>query len=271
MPIQILGSVQIQAGPKVQAPSPRLARMVLGILALNANQPVSREGLIDALWDAQPPKSAATNLRGYIAGLRALIANLRLPGVSLEAHSSGYLLRADSSALDSLRFDALFTEGRRHLDAGRLEAAAERFRNALALWRGPVLDGLWIPDAVQPAAHALALKRQDALEDGVEARLALGLHRELAVELAGWVSQFPLSERLCGQLMLALYRSGRQVEALAVYRSLQKRLDEELGVTPFIAIQRLHRRILRADTDLLVLTSPESFHQNNTRIHPALI
>jgi DNA-binding SARP family transcriptional activator len=251
MPIQILGSVQIQSGSTVQVPSPRLARMLLGILALNANRSISRESLIDALWGAHPPKSAATNLRGYLARLRGLTAGSGLSGVSIEAHSNGYSLHAEPYALDSLWFDVLSSEARRHLDGGRPEAAADRFARALALWRGPVLDGLCIPEAVQPAAQALALKRQDALEDSIEARLALGQHRELAVELAGWVAQFPMSERLSGQLMLALYRAGRQVEALAAYRSLLKRLDDELGVTPFIEIQTLYRRILRADPDLL--------------------
>lgn len=252
MPIQILGSLQIQAGSTSQVPSPRLARVLLGTLALSANQPVSRESLIDALWRAQPPKSAATNLRGYVACLRAVISHSGLSGVSVDAHATGYFLHAEPHALDSLSFDVLFTEGRRHLEGGRLEAAAERLACALALWRGPVLDGLCIPEAVQPAAHALGLKRQDALEDSIEVRLALGQHRELVVELSGWVAQFPMSERLCGQLMLALYRSGRQVEALAVYRALLQRLDDELGVTPFIDIQVLYRRILRADADLLL-------------------
>ncbi len=270
MPIQILGSLRIQSDSGVQMPSPRLARMLLGILSLSANQPVSRECLIDGLWGAQPPKSAATNLRGYMASLRGLITVSGLSGVSVGAHSTGYLLQADPYALDSLWFDLLFAEGRRHLDGGRSEAAAERFACALALWRGPVLDGLCIPEAVQPAAHALALKRQDALEDSIEARLTLGQHRELAVELAGWVAQFPLSERLSGQLMLALYRSGRQVEALGVYRSLLKRLDDELGVTPFIDIQELYRRILRADPDLLLPWSITSLRDQRSLSLPAL-
>ena len=259
MPIQILGSVQIQSGATVRVPTPRLARVLLGTLALKANQPVSRESLIDALWSGRPPKSAATNLRGYLAGLRGVLAVSGLAGATVGAHSSGYCLHAEADALDSLRFDALFSEGRRHLEGGRPEVAADRFACALALWRGPVLDGLCIPEVVQPVAHALALKRQDALEDSIEARLALRQHRELAVELAGLVAQFPMSERLCGLLMLALYRSGRQVEALAAYRSLAKRLDEELGVTPFIDIQSLYRRILRADPDLMVHSPVNSF------------
>ena len=250
--IQILGPVQIQSGSVRQSPSPRLARLLLGVLALGANRPISRESLIDSLWGAQPPMSASTNLRGYLAGLRSLIADSGVPGVSIDTQSTGYVLHAEPFALDSLRFEALFTEGRRHLAGDRPEAAAQRLACALALWRGPVLDGLRIPEAVQPAAHALALKRQDAIEDSVEARLTLGRHRELVVELAGWVAQFPMSERLCGLLMLALYRSGRQVEALAVYRALVRRLDDELGVMPFVEIQLLYQRILRADPGLLV-------------------
>lgn len=253
MVVQILGPVQIQRAPDVLVPSPRLARILLGTLALRANSTVSTAWVVDALWGDRAPKSAGANLRGYLAELRRLLDAGRLTGVAIDTGPAGYLLRAEPGAIDALLFDSLVSEGRQLLAEGRYEPAADRLTRALALWRGPVLDGDGVPETLQPEVQVLGIKREDALEDSIEARLALGQHRELSVELAGLVAQRPLRERLCGQLMLALYRSGRQVEALTAYQALRARLDDELGVAPFAEIQALHRRMLRADPDLQLL------------------
>ena len=147
-------------------------------------------------------------------------------------------------------FDALALEGRRLLNAGQYQSAAERLTRAVSLWRGPVLEGLAVPEPLQPEVCALEVKRADAVEDSVDAQLALGRHRELVPELTMFLAQWPLRERLSGQLMLALCRSGRQIEALAVYQSLCIRLDQELGIAPNAELRVLHHQILRADPDL---------------------
>ncbi|MGI8668059.1 MAG: AfsR/SARP family transcriptional regulator [Jatrophihabitans sp.] len=254
MSVQILGPVQVLRGDELRVPSPRLARLLLGSLALRANRTVSVAWVKDALWSDRPPKSAAANLRGYLAGLRRLLPPARSSGLSIDSGPAGYCLHAEPDALDALLFDCLLSDGRRLLLDGEYPAAAERLTRALALWRGPVLDGITVPESLQPDVHVLEIKRQDAIEDCVQARLSLGQHRELVSELTMLVAQGPLRERLCGQLMLALCRSGRQVEALAAYQALRKRLDDELGVLPAAEIQALYRRVLRADPDLQVIT-----------------
>jgi DNA-binding SARP family transcriptional activator len=253
--VQILGPVQVQHGASLLVPSPRLARLLLGTLALRANQTVSSEWVRDALWSDRAPKSAAANLRGYLAELRRLVARADPDGIVIDTGPTGYRLRARPDQLDALLFDSLLSDGKRLLTEGEYEAAAERLGRAVRLWRGPVLDGIGVPDSLQPEVCVLEIKRQDAIEDWVQARLALGQHRELIVELTLLVAQWPLRERLCGQLMVALCRSGHQVEALAAYQALRARLDEELGVAPSADVQVLYRRMLQADPDLRVTAS----------------
>jgi DNA-binding SARP family transcriptional activator len=248
--VSILGPVRIQHGVRAVAPTPRLARVLLGILALRANAELSVEWLQHALWADNAPRSAAANLRGYLAELRRLLLPAGPAGVSIVTSPSGYCLRAVPEALDVLLFASLAADGRRLLNAGHHQAAADRLTRALALWRGPVLQGVPVPESIQPEVQVLEVKRLDAVEDSVEARLALGRHRELVAELTMFLAQWPLRERLAGQLMLALCRSGRQVEALSVYQSLRVRLDDELGVMPNAELQLLHRRVLQADPGL---------------------
>jgi SARP family transcriptional regulator, regulator of embCAB operon len=248
--VQILGPVRLQHGARAVSPTPRLARVLLGILALRANAELSVDWLRYALWADSAPKSAAANLRGYLAELRRLLLTAGPAGVRIETSPSGYCLRAVPEALDVLLFDSLVADGRRLLNGGHHQAAADRLTRALVLWRGPVLEGIQIPEPIQPEVQVLEVKRLDAIEDSVEARLALGRHRELVAELTLFLAQWPLRERLAGQLMLALCRSGRQVEALSVYQSMRARLDEELGVVPNAELQQLHRRVLQADPSL---------------------
>jgi len=247
--IQILGSVRIQSGSELLSPSPKLARTLLGILAIRANTTVSPGWVCDALWGDRAPRSAASNLRSYLAELRRVIGRARLP-VEIDGGAAGYSLHAAPESLDSLLFESWTARGRTMLAAGQHAAAADLFTRAVRLWRGPVLDATVVPEAVRPEVEALNVKRLNAIEDGIEAGLALGRHRALVGELTDLVIRWPLRERLCGQLMLALYRSGQQVEALHAYQALRRRMDEELGVAPFTEIQALHRRILRADVAL---------------------
>ncbi|MEO6700839.1 MAG: AfsR/SARP family transcriptional regulator [Jatrophihabitantaceae bacterium] len=246
--VQILGHVQVLSGKDLVLPSPRLARLLLGSLALRANRTIGHDQLRYVLWGDRVPKSAAANLRGYLAELRRLLRSAT--GITLETDPTGLRLSAVPEAVDVLLFDSLATEGHRLLSEGRAEPASERLGQALSLWRGPVMDAMVVPEPLQAEAQVLELKRQDAVEGSVDARLALGRHRELIVELTLHVAQWPLRERLCGQLMLALCRSGRQVEALSAYQALRARLDEDLGVMPNADLQLLYRRMLRADPNL---------------------
>ncbi|HEU5270487.1 MAG TPA: AfsR/SARP family transcriptional regulator [Jatrophihabitans sp.] len=149
--------------------------------------------------------------------------------------------------MDALLFDQLAGQGRALLTAGDHAGAGDRFSRALALWRGPAFAGEVVPEPMQPDIAVLEMKRQDVLEDAIEARLALGEHRELACELTVLVAQWPLRERLAGQLMLALCRGGRRIEALSAYHELRRQLAEELGVVPSAEIQQLYHRVLEAD------------------------
>ncbi len=257
MEIRILGPVEIRRGTGVGVPARRMARVLLGVLALRANTAVSVDWIVDALWDGRPPRSAAANLRSYLADLRRLVDHNGPDGVRIDSGSGGRLvLRIDTPALDTLRFYRLVAEGRGSLSDGRHAAAAQELTQALGLWRGSVLDGLEMPDALQPDMRVLEDARLDALEDCIDARLALAQHTELAAELGALVTRHTLRERLWRQLMLALYRTGRQADALAAYLHLRAVLDDELGVSPTPTTQHLHQQILTADPALHLPTHP---------------
>lgn len=250
MPVEVLGPIQLRRGAVVTVPTPRMARLLLGTLALRANRTVSVEAIAVILWNGRPPASAAANLRNYLARLRRLFAADAAGGLTLAGSRAGYRLHADGNAIDAARFSALAAEGRALLNARDHRAAGDRLTRALELWQGAIFAGDPIPEPLQPDVTALEMRRQDAVEDLVEVRLALGEHRELCPELVVLTDHSPLRERLSSQLMLALYRSGRQGESLAAYRRLRKRLGEELGVGPTPPTEHLHRQILRADPTL---------------------
>lgn len=250
MLVEILGPIQLRRGSTVVAPTPRMARLLLGTLALRANRIVTTETIGSVLWDGRPPASAAANLRGYLAQLRRLFGADAGKGATLAAGRAGYRLHTRDSGVDATQFGALSSEGRTFLNARDYPAAGDRLTRALELWQGSVFAGDPVPEPLQPEVTALEMRRQDALEDLIEVRLALGEHRELAPELVVLTHQLPLRERLSSQLMLALYRSGRQGESLAAYRRLRNRLGEELGVNPTPQIEQLHHRILQADPSL---------------------
>ncbi|MEV8097708.1 BTAD domain-containing putative transcriptional regulator [Kitasatospora sp. NPDC085879] len=250
MQLRVLGPLETHSGDRVLPPPRRLARVFLGTVALRANTATPADLLTDALWPDAPPRSAAANLRQYAADLRRLLAAAAPHGPALRSAGGSYTLTAGPDGLDALAFTALASAGRRALAEGRADAAAEAFTRALGLWRGPVLAGLPVPPAVQEQARALEDARIGALEDHVDARLALGRHADLVGELHGLVREHGLRERLWCQLILALYRCGRQHEALDAYQRLYGLLDEELGVSPGPAGRELHRRILRGDPAL---------------------
>ncbi|MGX7824620.1 BTAD domain-containing putative transcriptional regulator [Actinokineospora sp. 24-640] len=243
MRYRVLGPLEVGGGTPL--PNRRKQRLLLALLLVNANAVVRTGTLLEALWDGDRPASAGANLQSYVAGLRQVLGRERL-----ETRRGGYLLRVAEGELDAEVFTGLVEAGSRLLKAGEPAAAAERLSAALELWRGPILDGLPLVGALHSEAGRLDDLRADAFEDRVEARLDLGEHSEAVVELRALTTRHPFRERLWGQLMLALYRCGRQDEALAAYQRMRRVFVDELGIEPGSEARRTHQRILAADPTL---------------------
>jgi DNA-binding SARP family transcriptional activator/DNA-binding beta-propeller fold protein YncE len=240
MEFRILGPLEVREEGRVLRLGGSKQRTLLASLLLHANDVVSRDRLIDELWGASPPDTAPTALQVHVSQLRkALGRDLIL------TQPPGYLIRVSDGELDLHRFERLVATARGEAPA----QAARLLREGLALWRGAPLAEL--DDSFARAERArLEEQRLAALEQRVEAELALGRHAELVPELVGLVREQPPRERLRGQLMLALYRCGRQADALEVYRSGRRLLDEELGLKPDDELQRLEKAILNHDPSL---------------------
>jgi DNA-binding SARP family transcriptional activator len=253
MEFRILGPLEVlEEGRSLPLGGPR-QRAVLAVLLLRANEVVSSERLIHELWAEEPPKTADATLRVYVSQLRKVLE----PGGSaaggrqvIESRAGGYLVRLGVDDLDLTRFERLFGQGREALAAGDAATAATTLREALALWRGSALTDFAYETFAQAPIARLEEMRLAALELRVEADLALGRHAELAGELETAVRDHPFRENLCRQLMLALYRSGRQAEALAAYQTARRALSEQLGIDPSVALQELERSILRQERAL---------------------
>ncbi len=240
----LLGPLEVRHG---RAPIPLGApvpRALMARLLLDANRPVAVDRLVDDLWGEDFPPTAVKMVQIYVSGLRKV-----LPAGTLVTRSPGYAVEISPGALDLVRFDGLRNEGRAALAGGSAAEAADRLREALALWRGPALAEFDAPFAGIEAGRLEEL-RLACLEDRIDADLALGGHAVLSGELDALVARHPLRERLHGHLMLALYRSGRQAEALAGYRQLRHMLSTELGIEPSPALRALERRILQHDPSL---------------------
>ena len=213
-------------------------RSLLALLLLHANEVVGTERLIDELWGAAPPATVAKSIHVYVSRLRKELGDERLV-----TRSPGYLLRVEPEELDLKRFEALLAEAR----DGDTDAAttARTLRQALALWRGPPLADLAYEAFAQSEIARLEELRWAALEARIDAELASGRDAELVGELQGLVAEHPLRERLHGQLMLALYRSGRQADALEAYRGARELLVDELGLEPSEELKRLEAAMLQ--------------------------
>jgi ABC-type transport system substrate-binding protein/DNA-binding SARP family transcriptional activator len=246
----ILGPLQVRrSGREVSLGGPR-QRAVLALLLLEANRSVSMDRLAEDVWGGHPPDGWVTTLQTYVFHLRRALEPDRARGDGggvLLTRDRSYLLRVDREYLDSARFQDCFTAGRAALQAGRYAEADQTLRRALDLWRGPVLADLADYAFIQREAARLEELRLAALEARIDAGLALGRHDELTAELEQLAADHPLRERLHGQLMLALYRCGRQADALAAYRHVRDLLADELGVDPGEPLQRLHASILAHD------------------------
>ncbi|MGC4877280.1 BTAD domain-containing putative transcriptional regulator [Micromonospora sp. DT43] len=238
---------EIDLGPGKQ-------RAVLAVLLLSAGRPVSTGQIVDAVWPEDPPANGPNVVQKYVAGLRRVLEpdrSPRTPGQVLSLTDAGYLLRVDPEAVDAVRFERGVQAARQRHATGRTEQALSELATALDLWQGEPFTGFTGP-IFEAARQRLVELRAVALETRAELTLDLGRHREAVGELVELVAEFPVRERLRQQLMLALYRSGRQAEALAAYREFGDLLREEYGIEPGEALRVLHGRILRADPTLVV-------------------
>ena len=242
MEFGLLGPVEVRiAGQEADVGHAR-RRAVLAVLLLDLGRAVSPELLIDRVWGDSPPTSVRSVLYSYVAKLRQVIAGAADPDVQLARSPGGYILRARAGQLDLHRFRRLTADAP---NAGG-ERAAAMLRQALGLWRGPALarlDSPWL----RAMRGTLELERTTAMLDLNDVRLRLGQHAALVSELSGQAAASPASERLTGQLMLALYRSGRQAEALRLFEQTRQHLAGELGADPGPELRSLHQQILRAD------------------------
>jgi class 3 adenylate cyclase len=250
MEYRVLGSLEVLDGSGQPVPlGGTRQQSVLGSLLLHAGRTVSLERLVDELWET-PPETAAKTVQVYVSRLRRLLA----PG-AIESRAGGYALVLNGSALDLDRFEQLAGEGHRALGEGDHERAAGLLQDALELWRGPALAGL-ATEALRREAERLEELRLQALEDRLEADLGRGRQREIVPELQALVGEHPFRERLRGQLMLALYRTGRQTDALEAYRDYRALLTDELGLEPSAELRSLEQRMLAHDPELQ--TTPTS-------------
>ncbi len=241
MDFRLLGPLEVCEQDRGLALGGVKQRSLLAVLLLQANEVVSTDRLIDQLWGATPPATASKGIQVHVSRLRKTLGEGRL-----DTSAPGYVLRVAPAELDLARFEQLAAEARRIPPDG----AARKLREALSLWRGPALSDLAYEPFAQVEIARLEEMRLAVLEQRIEADLALGRHAELIAELERLVSRHPLRERLRGQLMLALYRSARQAEALDAYRAARHKLSEELGLEPSEELRRLEEAILRQDPAL---------------------
>jgi DNA-binding SARP family transcriptional activator len=225
-----------------------MERCLLAVLAVHSGEAVSTAALVDALWGGDPPRTAGKTLQNYVLRLRRAVAGVA--GLSVVTQPSGYCLRAPAGLIDARLAESLIVAGRRELSGGDPAAAARLLRRALDLWRGPALHEFADRPFAAAEASRLDELREAALEDLFDAELALGRHHEVVAGLEGLVARRPLRERRWGQLMVALYRDGRQAEALDAFHRLRQVLDADLGVAPGAELSLLQQAILEHSADL---------------------
>lgn len=248
----VLGPLQVWRHETAVDLGPLQQRVVLAVLALQAGRPVGRQQMIDAVWGEAQPRNAVNLVQRHVSGLRRALEPDRpgrTPSGLLTWTEAGYLLTLPPGALDLDIFVRELAHARTARAAGQLQEAATALHTALELWRGPVCDGLSSP-FLDAQADRLAESRVSALEDRIDLDLMIGGHGDLIAELRDLAAEHPLRERLRGLLMLALYRAGRQADALTAFRDARRQLHDELGVEPSAPLQQLHQQILTADPAL---------------------
>jgi DNA-binding SARP family transcriptional activator len=255
MEFGLLGPVEVWLDGRPAAAGHARQRAVLAVLLLDAGRVVPLEVLIDRVWGDHPPRSVRNVVYGYVGRLKALLASTGDPGGTLSRRPGGYLLQAAPNQVDVFRFRRLVAAAA--AAAGDDERAGAALGEAVALWRGPALGGLDSP-WLNAMRATLELERSGAVLDLGDIRLRRGEHSPLAVELVARAAAAPADERLIGQLMLALYRCGRQAEALRWFERTRRHLADELGADPSPGLHTLHQQILRADPALTDMPAPSS-------------
>jgi YVTN family beta-propeller protein len=245
-------------------------RSLLALLLLHANESVSRERLIEGVWGAERPSTISAALNVHLSKIRKLLAAAGTDA-TLVTELHGYVLEVDPERLDVHCFERRIREGRQALVAGHAEESAATLDRALALWRGPPLAELALDASVDATLARLGELRLSGLEDRFEAELQLGRHTELVAELEEFVREHPLRERARAQLMIALYRSGRQAEALQSYREVRTLLADELGLDPGPELQRLEKAILVQDASLAAAEPRRFFRRDRAHRLVAVI
>jgi len=253
MEFRILGPIAVYEGETQISLGKPQERAVLAALLLHANEPLSRERLVDLLWGDAPPRTAPASLYNHVSRLRQALGADRL-----RRRGAAYEFVLGDGELDRDQFESLVRFGNAELDAGEAERATGAFREALGLWRGEALDDVRYESFAQAEIYRLEELRLITLERRIDAELELGLHVTLVAELESLAREHPLRERIRAQLMLALYRSGRQAEALDVFRKTRRLLVDELGLEPSPSLQQLEQAILRQDAGLAVPVGTES-------------
>jgi DNA-binding SARP family transcriptional activator/streptogramin lyase len=243
---RLLGPLEVVRSGQALALGGAKAKALLALLVLHANEVVSRDRLIDALWEERPPGAADHSLDVQVSRLRKALA----PDEVLLTRSGGYVLQVGPEQIDARRFETLVGEGRRANATGEPNEALRALTSALALWRGPALGELGYQDFARVEVERLEELRLVATEERIDVELMLGHHDRLVPELESLSAKQPLRERLREQQMLALYRAGRQAEALRVYGDTRRGLVEELGIEPGPTLRDLEQAILRQDPEL---------------------
>ena len=253
--VQLLGPMEVHLdGAPVDLGGPQ-QRAVIAHLALEPGHVVSVERLIDRLWGDEPPRTPLGTLQSYVSRLRRALEPKRAAGAPAEvlvSEAPGYLLRVEPAQVDIHRFRSLVDDARTAAAAGDHAGALARLDGALGLWRGPALAGIGADDLVRPIVVRLEEERAAALDERFDALLALGRHQEAIPQLQAAVDEQPMHERLWGLLALALYRSGRQADALRALSSAREVLLDELGLDPGPDLRELEQRILAQDPGLLL-------------------
>lgn len=249
MEFRILGTLEVASEGRLLPLGGARQRALLAILLLNANEVVSNERLIDSLWGGQPPQAAGAGVQNFVSQLRKVLEPEATRGEHrvLVTRPPGYVLRLESDQFDLTRFERLLAEA---WEEATPEAKASKLRAALSLWRGEPLADLAYAPFAQPEIHRLEELRLVALEERIEADLALGRHAEAVAQLELLIGKHPLRERLRAQLIVALYRAGRQAEALDVYQDARRALVEELGLEPSPSLKALEKQVLGQDPAL---------------------
>ncbi|GAA5076481.1 AfsR/SARP family transcriptional regulator [Nocardia iowensis] len=259
---RLLGPLKVECAEEQIRLTGSRQRVLLAMLLLEANQVMSIDRLIAAVWSEDPPVSAKSQIRICVSELRRKFA-AKGCGEVIETHSSGYLLRVDEGALDLHRFQDLVERGRAAAANGRLVEAVRLLRSALDLWRGRLAVGLE-SDLLAAAAVKVTEDRYVVVEEYIDLNLRLGRQREIIGELNCYVADAPFRENLCAQLMLALHLSGRRAEALEFYRTVRKRFADELGIEPGESLRK---------TEIFVLTNESGTlptgHRLRLGAHPA--